>query len=114
MITKQIVTYRQIIEKERDRLLNIPQKSDFKSWLAGRKYPLDWMKKRFGETLKEITTENLYDKNDDKYETICNMCEKQPPIDEKMIDLEHYCDGGFEGSIRLCKKCLTKMHKELK
>ena len=35
-----IITARELVEKERKRLIDLPNTSDFKSWLGNRKYQI--------------------------------------------------------------------------
>ena len=109
----KITTGRELVEKERTRLLNSPNTPDFKSWLKDREYPLDWMKLQFGETLTELDgfKRNLEFKFK---EHKCNMCGECPSDDEKYINMSFsFCDE-YSCGMNLCKKCVKELNKMLK
>lgn len=105
---------RKIIEKERKRLLDIPDKPDFDEWLDGRQYPLDWMKRGFGETLVEISAEEIFEKN--KTSNVpyflcssyiyCSFCHKDFELDETFVHANN--DGEYEeySNFDTCEECM--------
>lgn len=111
-MNEEIITARILVEKERQRLKNIEITPDFDEWLGDRTYPLEWMKKQFGETLTE--KDGLTYANGDRfYEADCNICHKQVHPDEKVIRLAIDTGEGFACPVNICKDCLTRMSKKL-
>ena len=114
-------TPREAIEKERDRCINIiPNGSDFKEWLHNREYPLDWMKKAFGENLIEKTTEEIYIglKNDTIHLagdfSDCDLCKRIAETDEKFLVIEN--SGVYDDymGVVLCKDCIFELNVFMK
>ena len=112
--TREYLSVRKVIEKERRRLLETPDKPDFDEWLGDREYPLDWMKLTFGETLVEVSAETIYinDRNSDFPEYLCShsiycvFCNKIFSLDETFIYL--FCDSDDydeRGSLQFCEVC---------
>lgn len=108
----KFISGREILEKERQRLLNVPKEPGFKKWLEDREYPLDWMKKQFGETL--IEKEGLVHASGHKFDDHrCSVCGKCPDIDERFLTLDFsFCEYGCW--MNICLKCLKKFNNESK
>ncbi len=107
-----IITARGLVEEERQRLLDVPNKPDFKSWLGDRSFPLLWMKEQFGETLKE--KDGLIYPNGSRFnEADCDVCGKEVEPDEKVIHLKFnssFCDG-YDFDLKICRGCLVRLNK---
>lgn len=111
--TKTWLTPRKMIENERKRVLDFPDKPDFSDWLGNRKYPLDWMIKQFGNTLTERTAEEVYADNLASHlpeymingYIICGFCQKFFELDEEF--LYAYNNGEYDDaeSLRACESC---------
>lgn len=103
----KITTPRIMVEKERERVKNIPNQPDFEKRLNGRKWPLEWMTIQFGETLTEndgFTT--IYGKYQ---EADCNVCGNSPAPDEKIVKFKFsFCDE-YECSMTICETCIKKI-----
>jgi hypothetical protein len=111
---EEIITARILVEKERQRLIEAPiTKKDFKEWLGDRTYPLEWMKKQFGETLTE--KDGLTHPNGQRfYGADCTICKKEVESDEKVLRLSIETGEGFSIDSNICKECLKRMNKKLR
>lgn len=111
----EIITPRLLVEKERKRLLKIPNGKDFKTWLGDRYYPLTWMKSQFGDTLTE--KDGFTHMNGDRFDNAdCKFCGKESDKDEKIVKITFnniFCDEGIL-DINICKKCSKDIVKLFK
>jgi len=109
----KIITPREV-EIERKRLLDVvPNKKDFREWLEGRKYPLRWMKKQFGETL--IEKDGLTHASGDRFNDCdCNICGHKTDPDEKIAHLIFSFCNEYSCGMHICKKCLKELSNKLK
>lgn len=107
-----VITARKLVEAERKRLIDVPKKPDYKAWLQGREYPLDWMKEQFGETL--IEKDGLTHPNGRRVdEADCNVCGREVEPDEKLIFLcFSFCDE-YSCGMNICSVCLRSLSKML-
>ena len=113
-VTKEnIITARELVEKERKRLLDLPNEPGFTNWLGDREYPLDWMKNLFGDTLKE--KDGFTHASGSRFNGAdCNVCGKKVEPDEKITNLEFsFCDE-YECGINICSHCLKRLSKNLR
>ena len=106
-----IITKRELWENERKRLLNVPRDKGFKKWLGNRTYPLDWMKKQYGETLTEKT--EMIKPSGELFELNCNICGKDTKENEKIINLSFSFCEEYGCEMNICKSCLIKLNKLL-
>lgn len=107
---EEIITARGLWEEERNRCIEKPNESNFKEWLGNREYPLDWMKKQFGETLTE-KTDFIHPSGDRFDEADCKVCGKESKPDEEVIKLTFsFCDE-YGCGIIICKKCLRRLSR---
>ena len=104
-VSIKVTSARELVEAERKRLLDAPNKPDFKEWLGNRTYPLDWMKKQFGETLTE--KDGLTYPNGERFnEADCSICGREVDPDEKVIQIKNEEDSIV---CNICKYCLKTL-----
>lgn len=110
---EQITSARKLIEEERKRLLETPNRPDFKRWLGDRKYPLKWMKEQFGETL--IEKDGFTHPNGQRFsDADCNVCGKQVNPDENIIIFSFsFCDE-YDCGMNICHDCLKRLENKLR
>jgi hypothetical protein len=108
----EVTTGFEIVEAERKRLINIPKEEDFIKWLGDRTYPLENMKKRFGETLVEKDG-FIYANGQEFDDHRCYICNKKPKRNEKFIKMYFsFCDE-YGCGMNICKKCLIELNNKL-
>lgn len=107
---ESIITARKLVEKERKELLDAPNKPDFESWLGNREYPLKWMKKQYGKTLRE--KDGLTYPNGERYDnTDCNVCGKKVNPDEKVVHFSFSFCNEYSCGMNICEDCLVRLKK---
>lgn len=109
--SERITSAKEMVETHRKSLINKPKEPDFKSWLGGRDYPLEWMKEQFGETLTEKDGLNHFGGRFDGAD--CNICGKEVKSDEKIIQLSFSFCREYGCGMNICKDCLVRLNKLL-
>ena len=110
---EKIITARGLVEKERKSLIDYQKRKDFKSWLDGREYPLDWMKRQYGETLTE--KDGFTYPNGDRFsDADCNVCGRGVEPDEPVVHLSFsFCDE-YSCGMNICRGCLVRLNDALR
>lgn len=108
-ITKEeIITARQLFERERKRLIESQKDPDFKKWLGDRSYPLEWMKQVYGETL--IEKDEPFKMNGERFDDAdCNVCGKEHGPDDRIVHLDFSFCGEYDCGINICYTCLNRL-----
>lgn len=105
---EHITSAREMVENERQRLLGFPLRLEFKTWLAGREWPLEWMKNRFGPTL--IEKDGLTYPNGEVFDGAdCSVCGHCPDADECIIHFEFSFCGEYGCGMNVCRGCLERL-----
>ena len=106
----QVITGREMVEKERKRLLGL-KRGDPRWWNS--EIQSGWAREQYGKSLKEKDGFTCRDGREENCH-MCQICGELPGREERFIQLSYsFCDE-YSCSMNICKKCLKMLLGKLK